>query len=884
MSSNSKPPFLRGARGDLPIYLVTQNAQPIGNNTISGFTQSPLWGIGKVAALETDFQFKNIDLDSKTTLIWQTQAIFSELLWSDEEKQVAFRGDKRYVARLARYQNLVQKQPLQLTISERGTLENLEFQPVLRKKPADNEVEIHVKATGVNFRDILNALGLYPGDAGALGCECVGEIVALGNKVENLKVGDTVIAIASGSFSEYVTVNAEMVVVKPEKLTIEEAATIGVTFLTAHYSLHQLAKISPGDKVLIHSGAGGVGQAAIQIAQQAGAEVFTTASSGKWKFLKSIGIEHKNIFNSRTLDFAEEIIKLTQGEGVDIVLNSLSGDFINQSFSVLKDNGRFIELGKTQDWNFTKSQLKPNAAYFQVDLVELSQQQPDFIQTMLRELMPKFAANKLKPLPSTVFPFEQTVDAFRYMQQSKHIGKVVIQVKGQRSKVKGQITSIPSSPRHLLQRREPPSGFASLGDGNRHPQLVSPQRSGSSTPSPPSIQKDGTYLITGGIGGLGLLIAEWLVKEGARNLVLVSRSQPDNQAKQRIQALENSSARVMVAQVDVTDKSKLAELISNIKSPTPSLPLSLPPSLPPLRGIIHAAGVLDDGILHSMSWQQFTNVVHPKVLGAWNLHELTQDSPLDFFILFSSATALLGSPGQGNHVAANVFLDALAHYRHSIGKPGLSINWGIWSDIGSAAERNADKEMQLKGINAIAPQDGIDLFAKLLWSDAPQVGVLPINWSQFLQQINSSFFADFVETRYIASPYITSLQNAKPSERRHLLETHLRTQISQILGFQPDEIDAEAGFFDLGMDSLTSVDLKNRLQKSLGFSLSSTIIFDRPNLNALIDYLVEEMGLANDDEEQKPVEVETESTEFSEDDIADLLAQELMEIERGKES
>ena len=311
--------------------------------------------------------------------------------------------------------------------------------------------------------------------------------------------------------------------------------------------------------------------------------------------------------------------------------------------------------------------------------------------------------------------------------------------------------------------------------------------------------------------------------------------------------------------------------------------------------------MLDDGVLQNMSWEQFTNVVHPKVLGAWNLHDLTQDCPLDFFVLFSSATALLGSPGQGNHVAANVFLDALAHYRQSIGKPGLSINWGIWSDIGSAAERKADKEMQSRGIKAIAPQDGIDLFAKLLWSDASQVGVLPINWSRFLQDINlqninSTFFTDFisssqfqnsqiVETQNnVETLYITSLHDAKPSERRHLLETHLRTQISQILGFSPDEIDAEAGFFDLGMDSLTSVELKNRLQKSLGFSLSSTIIFDRPNLNALIDYLVEEMGLENDEVEQQPVEEETESEELSEDDIADLLAQELMEIERGKES
>ncbi|MBE9216665.1 KR domain-containing protein, partial [Plectonema cf. radiosum LEGE 06105] len=312
------------------------------------------------------------------------------------------------------------------------------------------------------------------------------------------------------------------------------------------------------------------------------------------------------------------------------------------------------------------------------------------------------------------------------------------------------------------------------------------------------------------------------------------------------------------------------------------------PSPPPLRGVIHAAGVLDDGILHSMTWERFTNVIHPKVLGAWNLHDLTQDFPLDFFVLFSSATALFGSPGQANHVAANVFLDALAHYRQSIGKPGLSINWGIWSDVGSAAERNADKEMQMKGIGAIAPQDGIDLFAKLLQFDTPQIGVLPINWSQFLQQnITSPFFTDFISSSQIQSAktvetgYLESLFAAKPSERRYLLEMHLRTQISQILGFSPDEIDAEKGFFDLGMDSLTSVELKNRLQKSLKISLPSTIIFDQPTLNALLDYLIEQINLENHQVEQP---VETELTELSEDEVADLLAQELMEIERGKQS
>lgn len=844
---------------DTPLYFVTQDAQAIGNNTISGLTQSLLWGISKVGVLETDLHYKNIDLDSQTTLTAQVQTLLAELLSEDEEDQVALRGDKRYVARLARYENQTQTetQALQLTISERGTLENLQFQPVVRKKPFSDEVEIHVKTTGVNFRDILNALGLYPGDAGALGCECVGEIVALGSEVKNLSIGDIVIAIASNSFSEYVTVNAAMVAPKPDNLTVEQAATIGVTFLTAHYSLQHLAGISPGDKVLIHSGAGGVGQAAIQIAQQIGAEVFVTASPGKWEVLQSMGVKH--IFNSRTLDFAEEIIALTQGEGVDIVLNSLSGEFIDRSLSILKNNGRFVELGKTQDWNSSRvSELKSDAAYFQVDLVDLCRQEPDLIQAMLRELIPQFAANQLQPLTYTAFPFHKAIDAFRYMQQGKHIGKVVV------------IHSVAEG----AGGAEEAEGAEGVEEGRG---VI--------------FQQNATYLITGGLGGLGLLIADWLVKEGVRNLVLLSRREADEKTKQRIQSLEEAGIKIMVAQVDVTNKLQLNELLSNIKS-----------SLPALRGVIHAAGVLDDGVLQNMSWKQFTNVVHPKVLGAWNLHDLTQDCPLDFFVLFSSATALLGSPGQGNHVAANVFLDALAHYRQKIGKPALSINWGIWSDVGSAAERHADKEMQLKGIGAFAPQDGIELFAKLLQSPAPQVGVLPINWSQFLhetinlqQGIASCFLADFISssqvqgsqdvgTGYVETGYLESLLEAKPSERRHLLEIHLRTQIGQVLGFQPDEIDPEKGFFDLGMDSLTSVELKNRLQKSLGVSLSSTVIFDRPTLNALVDYLAEEIGLESDDKVEQPANPEQALEELSEDEVADLLAQELMNIERGKES
>ncbi|MCU0536428.1 MAG: zinc-binding dehydrogenase, partial [Hydrococcus sp. Prado102] len=307
------------------LWLVTKDAQPVNNNNISQIAQSPLWGMGKAIAIEhPELNCTRIDIDAKSTA--DAQLLFEEIDSPDIEDQIAFRDKNRYIARLVR-SNLKEKIenyiPVRLEIENRGTLENLQWKPTMRRQPNLGEIEIQVSATGLNFRDVLNALGLYPGNPGLLGLECAGEVVAIAPDVQNFKIGDKVIAIAPGSFSQYVTVNAALAIHKPEFLSFEEAATIPGAFLTAYYTLHHLAKIKPGDKVLIHAAAGGVGLAAIQIAQQAKAEIFATASPSKWDFLKSLGVKH--IMNSRTLDFADEILAITQGEGIDIVLNSLSG-------------------------------------------------------------------------------------------------------------------------------------------------------------------------------------------------------------------------------------------------------------------------------------------------------------------------------------------------------------------------------------------------------------------------------------------------------------------------------------------------------------------------------------------------------------------------------
>ena len=322
--------------------------------------------------------------------------------------------------------------------------------------------------------------------------------------------------------------------------------------------------------------------------------------------------------------------------------------------------------------------------------------------------------------------------------------------------------------------------------------------------------------------------------------------------------------------------------------------MNSPSPQPPLKGIIHAAGVLDDGVLLQMNWERFNKVMAPKVQGAWNLHNLTRDKPLDFFILFSSAASLLGSPGQGNHVAANTFLDSLAHYRRSQGLPALSINWGVWSDIGAAAKRQVDAQMKARGIGAIAPQQGLDILEKLFTEESTQVGVVPINWPQFLASgATSPYFEDFAQTKETkqreASELRQQLTDILPQNRLSFLVNHLQEEVAPILGLKTNP-NPQQGFFDLGMDSLMAVEMKNRLETGLSVTLPSTVIFEYPTINALAEYLVEEMFPSQWESTGVKTKINNEETSLSqtlEEDINasqtleedSAIAQELEELE-----
>ena len=758
------------------LCLVTRNAQPVNNYELtSGIRYSCLWGMQKAIALEhPDLSCVSIDLDLNSTDN-EADLIFEEIC-AGENEQAAYRHSQRYVSRLVRYDTETinsrgAESNLRLEISHPGNLDTLEWKTVTRQQPLDNEIEIEVKATGLNFRDVMVALDLYPDETKFLGLECAGVVTAIGKQVTNFKIGDAVMAIASNSFSKYITVNSLLATSKPDSFTFTEAATIPVTFLTAYYTLSHLAQLQPGEKVLIHAAAGGVGLAAIQIAQQIGASVWATASKGKWELLKSMGVT--KIMNSRNLDFANEIISATEGKGVDVVLNSLSGEFIPKSISVLNQQGRFIEIGKQNIWSKSDvSQIKPDLDYFIVDLWQITREQPELIQQMLSKMRSQFITDKLKPLLHTVFTSNRTIDAFRYMQQGKHRGKIVI----------------------------------SSNTQTKNTQF---------TPT-------GTYLITGGMGAIGLEVAQWLTTKGVTNLVLLGRNGVKPELQTKLQKLPQD-VQVKVIKADISSTSQLTQALLQIES-----------TLPPLKGVIHCAGVLDDGVIADRDWNSFTKVLAPKVQGAWNLHELTRKYDLESFILFSSASSLLGSAGQANYCAANAFLDALAHVRRSQGLPAIAINWSAWQDTGLASDVKTTNSLKQKGIGAIAPRQAINILEQLLSESPAQIGVIPIDWKRYNNPVTS---LDRHQTVNINLKQ--QLIDTDPSQRLEKAIAQISQQVENILGIKNvEEIDLELGFSDLGLDSLASVELRNKVCSSYDLDLSATTIFDYPSIKALANYLL----------------------------------------------
>jgi acyl transferase domain-containing protein len=805
------------------LWMVTRNAQTLpGDTAPPDLAGAPLWGLGRVVASEhPDLRPGLIDLEETCGPQAVADQIFDEITRPDAENQIALRAGARFALRLAprsESSGAAVDEPVQLEIASRGTLDNLHYRPGCRRSPGPDEIEIRVHATGLNFRDVLNALGMYPGNPGPLGGECAGVVADVGEHVREFVVGDEVVAVAPGSFGAFVMTPAVLAVRKPARMSFEEAAALPMAFLTAEYALHRLAGMTSGDRVLIHAAAGGVGIAAVRLAQSCGAEIFATAGSdAKRDFLRSLGVQH--VMDSRSLSFASEIQVITAGRGVDIVLNSLAGDFIPKSLEVVAAGGRFLELGKREIWSAAQMHTaRPDVVYHTVALDRMILDEPARLGALFRGVMERIENGLLQPIPIRVFPAAEVQSAFRHMALTRHIGKVVV------------------------------------------------------TRASTVIRPDATYVITGGVGALGLRVTEWMAGRGARHIVLTGRGEPSPDSRTRIQKIRRSGAQIVIERADAASPEQMSALFEKLAA-----------TLPPVRGLVHAAGVLDDGILLRQDWHCFRRVLAPKVAGAWNLHCCTQGQALDFFVLFSSGASLLGPPGQGNYAAANAFLDALAHYRRARGLPALSINWGPWRESGMAArlETAAADRIQSKALGSIPPDAGIAILERLLAGVAPQVAVLPLNAAG----LRGSPLANLLNKKdapppapHAESDFARRLQTVPVQDREALVAAHVREEVMKVLGMNSSNaFDPKQSFLEMGMDSLMAVEMRNRLQVSLEMYLPSTLVFDYPNAESMVAYLLSQM--AAPEAEQGPNARTAELEALPEDQIEELLLRKLDSLE-----
>nr|AEZ54377.1 PieA4 [Streptomyces piomogenus] len=781
------------------LVVLTSGAVPAGSGEgVRDLVAAPLWGLLRSAQTEHPGRFVLIDLDDRHSPAPQ-DALAAAL--ATDEPQLALRDGRLYAPRLVRGATGRLLEPpadgagWRLDTTAKGTLENLALipYPAAGAPLGPGQVRVAVRAAGMNFRDVLLGLGMV--DQDVMGGEAAGVVLETAPDVTGFAPGDRVMGMVPGSFGPVAVVDHRLLVPLPAHWTFTEGASVPIAFLTAYYGLVDLARLAPGESVLIHSATGGVGMAAIQLARHLGAEVFTTASPAKWDTLRSLGVPEDRIASSRDLDFEQRIRAATGGRGVDVVLNSLANEFVDASLRLLADGGRFAEMGKTDIRDAAEvTAAHPGTSYLWFDLIEAGY---DRIGRMTAELMPLFERGTLHPIPARTWDVRRAPDAFRFMSQARHTGKVVL--------------TMPSGP-----------------------------------------DPDGTVLVTGGTGVLGGLVARRLVAEhGVRHLLLLGRRGPEAAGAAELTAeLTALGARVTVTACDTADRDALARVLAAV------------PAEHPLTGVVHAAGVLDDAVIASLTPAQVAAVLRPKVDAAWHLHELTRDADLGSFVLFSSSAAVLGGPGQGNYAAANAFLDGLAQHRRAAGLPGLSIAWGLWEQASGMTGHLDDADLtrlRRSGVRPLSDADGLAMFDSALDADEALLVAMRLDVATARTALQSSSVPPLLR-RLIGSPARRAVAVAEPggadaparrlaalpeAERARALLELVRTNAAVVLGHATDDaIRPDLAFKQLGFDSLTAVELRNRLGAATGLRLPATLVFDHPRPDALAAYLLAELAPA----------------------------------------
>ncbi|MHA3022102.1 sulfolipid-1 biosynthesis phthioceranic/hydroxyphthioceranic acid synthase [Mycobacterium sp. BMJ-28] len=776
------------------LHVVTRNAQTVLPDDVANLDEAGLRGLVRVINTEyPQLRPTQIDVDDYT----DAAPVAAQLVAGSDEDESAWRSGKWYSARLVpgplrpeeRRTAVVNpaRDGLRLQIRTPGDIETLELSAFERVAPGPGQIEVAVTASNLNFADVLIAFGRYPSFEGRqpkLGGDFAGVVTAVGPGVVGHKVGDRVGGLsADGTWATFVTCDANLAVTLPPGLPTNRAAAVPSAHATAWYGLHDLARISAGDKVLIHSGTGGVGQAAIAIARAAGAEIFATAGSeARRELLRGMGIEH--VYDSRSIEFAERIRRDTDGYGVDIVLNSLTGAAQRAGLELLSFGGRFVEIGKRDIYGDTRMGLFPfrrNLSFYAVDLALLSLTNPDTVHRLL-EICYQQIADGVLPLPETThYPLQDGATAIRVMGAAEHTGKLVLDIPHG-----GQITAV-----------------------------VPPEEA-------QALRSDGAYVITGGLGGLGLFLAEKMGTAGVGRIVLNGRSAPSQYAQDVIERIRRGGTEVEVSLGDIAEPETADRLV--VAACATGLPL---------RGVLHGAAVVEDAALVNISDELVERDWAPKVYGAWNLHTATAKQSLDWFCVFSSAAALVGSPGQGAYAAANSWLDAFTHWRRNKGLPATAIAWGPWSEIGAGTGLATDS-----GDAAISPEEGAYAFDMLLRHDRAYSGYASLTGTSWITAFaqNSRFAEAFRSTGprigSTSSAFLAELHDLPHDEWPARMRKMVVEQVSLILR---RTVDPDRPLAEYGLDSLGTLEVRTRIEAETGIRIGSA---DISTVRALTERLV----------------------------------------------
>ena len=791
------------------LVVATRAAIGLAGEDVTDLAGAAVWGL--VRSAQTEHPGRIVLTDSDVPL--DDDAIATVLALG--EPQVLLRGGKTYTARVhgSRAVDGIMVPPgdgpWRLGISSAGTFENLYLEPVPNAgAPLEpGQVRVALRAIAANFRDVMITLGMFTHDA-LLGGEGAGVVVEVGPGVTEFAVGDSVYGFFPDGSGTLVAGDVRLLVGKPADWSYAEAAAISAVFTTAYMAFIHLADVKPGQRVLVHAAAGGVGMAAVQLGRYLGLEVFATASRGKWDTLRAMGFDDDHIADSRSLEFEDKFRAATGGRGMDVVLDSLAGEFVDASLRLVTPGGVFLEMGKTDIRDPDGiAQEYPGVRYRAFDLFEPGR--PRMHEWML-ELAELFDAGVLNPLPVTIFDVRRARSALRYLSQARHVGKVVMTL---------------------------PSGLSA-----------------------------GSVLITGGTGMAGSTLARHLVAEhGVEDLVLLSRRGLDAPGSAELIAeLQAAGARVRVIACDAADRAALATAIADISAQQP------------LSGVIHAAGVLDDAMVTSLTPERVDAVLRAKVDAAWNLHELTRDLDLSAFVMFSSMAGLVGSSGQGNYGAANSFLDALAAHRRAHGLPAISLAWGLW-DQASAMTGGLDAADRARlgrdGILALSSSEAMELFDTALIVNEPVLAPASIDLGalrahavaippMFTDLINAPTrrrVDDSLAAAKSKSALAHRLHGLPEAQQHAVLLDLVRSHIATVLGNTTAEaIDPDRAFQELGFDSLTAVEMRNRLKTATGLALSPTLIFDYPTPNGLAGYIRTELAGVPQEIKHTPVVRATE--------------------------